>query len=341
MKTGRLKYLIKSIVSECLHYSGLLQCFRCYILKKNYVLMYHRIIHSPNEEAPPLQPGMYVTEKTFEMHLQFLKKTLSIIPLHEMVSRISRGQTIGRCCCISFDDGWRDTYDMAFPLLKRYQVPASVFLATGYIGTDKWFWPEELAWCLGVLLKEDIRNAEAKGLIKHFFPGMNENRLKNQYDFIDEAVEQVKRYLPDQREALLGSLRKALPGRSKDRRLMNWDEVAEMHKSGLVSFGAHTMNHVYLDQVEQETALLEISSSKQIIEDHLGTPVTLFAYPNGNYTLPVARMLEQNDFFGAVTTKRGYVDKNTPLMEIPRIGVHEDVSNTTSLLFSRLLFRAF
>ena len=114
-----------------------------------------------------------------------------------------------------------------------------------------------------------------------------------------------------------------------------------MQKNGLVSLGAHTVDHIYLDQVEPETARLEISSSKQIIEDRLGVPVTLFAYPNGNYNPLIIGMLEQSGFLGAVTTKRGYVDKNTPLMEMPRISMHDDVSKTIPLFFSRLLFRFF
>jgi len=325
-----------------MYYSGLLNRSSYYsIAKKNLILMYHMVVKSPVNFGISLQPGMYVTEKTFEEHMVFLKKTFSIIPLSEILGRISKGQSIRGCCSITFDDGWRDTYDIAFPLLKRYQVPAMVFLAAGYIGTHKWFWPEEVTWCLEMLLKQDAGNAETNDLIKHFLPAMDRNRKMNHTDLIDGAVERVKKYRPDEREALLEAMRKALPDRSKNRLLMNWDEVAEMHKSGLVSFGAHTVNHIYLDQVEPEIARLEISSSKQVIEDRLGVPVTSFAYPNGNYTPLIIGMLEQSGFLGAVTTKRGYVDKNTPLMEMPRISMHDDVSKTIPLFFSRLLFRFF
>ncbi len=338
----KLKYLFKSVITGGLYYSGLLRCFlRKEFRDKGFILMYHRIVHSPGEDAVPLQPGMYVTDETFERHLAFLKKKYSIIPFHEMVHRINQGRTTGECCSITFDDGWRDTYDTAFPLLKRYQVSATVFLAAGYIGTHKWFWPEELTWCLEMLLKQDAGYAETNDFIKHFLPAMDRNGKMNHTDLIDGAVERVKKYRPDEREALLEAIRKALPDRSKNRLLMNWDEVEEMHKSGLVSFGAHTVNHIYLDQVGQDTARLEISSSKKVIEDHLGVPVTLFAYPNGNYTPQTIGMLEHSGFLGAVTTKWGYVDKNTPLMEMPRIAMHDDVSKTIPLFFSRLLFSFF
>lgn len=338
----KLKYLFKSAITGGLYYSGLLRCLlRKRFQDKSFILMYHRIVHAPGKDANLLQPGMYVTDNTLQKHLAFLKKRFSIIPLSEMVSRINLGQPIGGCCSITFDDGWRDSYDIAFPLLKRYQVPAMVFLATGYIGTNKWFWPEELTWCLEMLLKQDAGYAETNDLIKHFLPAMDRSRKKNHTDLIDGALERVKKYRPDERDALLDAMRKALPDRSKDRLLMNWDEVTEMHESGLVSFGAHTVNHSYLDQVDQGAARFEISLSKQIIEDRLDAAVTLFAYPNGNYTLPIIGMLEQSGFLGAVTTKRGYVDKNIHLMEMPRISMHDDVSRTIPLFFSRLLFSFF
>jgi len=337
-----LKYLIKSITAGGLYYSGLLPCFfRDRFQNKSFILMYHRIIPLSERFTGIIQPGMYVTDETFERHLVFLKKKFSIIPLHEMVHRINRGQTTGWCCSITFDDGWRGTYDMAFPLLERHQVPASVFLASGYIGTDKWFWPEELAWCLENLLKQDAWDAETDGLIKSLMPEMNSRNKNNRTDLIDDAIERVKKYRPEMREALLSTLREALPSGSRERLMMSWDEAAEMQKSGLVSFGAHTVNHIYLDQVEPETARLEISSSKQAIEDRLGVPVTLFAYPNGNYTPQMIGMLERNGFLGAVTTRRGYVDGNTPLMEMSRIAMHDDVSKTIPLFFSRLLLSLF
>lgn len=336
------KIFIKNIIAGLLYHSCLLDMLSTKRLSgRGFILMYHRVVRSREQDRNMIQPGMFVTQETFGKHLAFLKKEFSIITLDEMVLRIARGQSVSRCCAITFDDGWKDTYDVAFPILKKYQVPVSVFLASGYIGTEKWFWPEDLAWCLENLLKRDAWDAETDGLINSLMPVVNSSNKKNRTDLIDDAIVRVKKYRPEKRNALLAAMREALPGRSRERLMMSWDEAAEMHKSGLVSFGAHTVNHIYLDQMGQDTARLEISSSKKVIEDHLGVPVTLFAYPNGNYTPQMIGMLEQSGFLGAVTTKRGYVDKNTPLMEMPRIAMHDDVSKTIPLFFSRLLFSFF
>jgi len=336
------KIFIKNFIANLFYYSRLLNMLSIKRLSgRGFVLMYHRVVPSKEKYKDLLQPGMFVTEETLEKHFAFLKKKFSIVTLEEMVCRLARGQALCRCCAITFDDGWKDTYDVAFPILKKYQVPASIFLATGYIGTDKWFWPEELNRCLWMLFDMKSSQSETGNILKQLNIDLHETNGKNRSDLIDDVIEQFKSYHTDNREDIMKTLRSAFLDSKKERLLMSWDEAAEMQKSGLVSFGAHTVNHIYLDQVEQDTARLEISSSKKVIEDHLGVPVTLFAYPNGNYTPRTIGMLEHSGFLGAITTKRGYVDKNTSLMEMPRIAMHDDVSKTIPLFFSRLLFSFF
>ncbi|MDX9763246.1 MAG: polysaccharide deacetylase family protein [Desulfomonilia bacterium] len=336
------RLFIKNIIAGLLYYSCLLNMLSIKKLSgRGFVLMYHRIVRSREQYKNLIQPGMFVAEETFEKHIAFLKKKFSIITLDEMVRRIDRGQSVNRCCSITFDDGWKDTYEAAFPILKKYQVPASIFLATGYIGTDKWFWPEELNRCLRMLFDMRSNHLETGNILKQLNIDLHENKGKNRTELINDVIERVKGYHPDQRELLMKRLRGIFPDSSRERLLMNWDEVSQMHESGLASFGAHTVNHVYLDQMEAEAIRYEICLSKQMIENHLGVPATLFAYPNGNYTASNIAMLEQNNILGAVTTRRGYVDKNTPLLEMPRIAMHDDVSRTIPLFFSRLLFSFF
>ncbi|MGI6388548.1 MAG: polysaccharide deacetylase family protein [Desulfomonilia bacterium] len=122
------RLFIKNIIAGLLYYSCLLDMLSIKRLSgRGFILMYHRIVRSREQYRNLIQPGMFVTEETFEKHLAFLKKKFSIITLDEMVRRIDRGQSVNRCCSITFDDGWKDTYDVAFPILKKYQVPASVF----------------------------------------------------------------------------------------------------------------------------------------------------------------------------------------------------------------------
>ena len=122
---------------------------------------------------------------------------------------------------------------------------------------------------------------------------------------------------------------------------MNWDEIRGMQASGLIEFGAHTHSHVMLDQVSLAEAEQEIQLSRDEIERQLGVAPTLFAYPNGNYTPELEALLVRHGFKAAVTTRKDWLKMGVSLFRIPRIGMHEDVSNTIPLFLSRLLFKRF
>jgi peptidoglycan/xylan/chitin deacetylase (PgdA/CDA1 family) len=94
-----------------------------------FVLMYHRILRDPEGECFPVQPGLFVTEKTFNMHLEYLKANFKIIHVKELLERYFDGESLHNCCAISFDDGWRDNYYYAFPLLKKHSIPSSFFFS--------------------------------------------------------------------------------------------------------------------------------------------------------------------------------------------------------------------
>jgi peptidoglycan/xylan/chitin deacetylase (PgdA/CDA1 family) len=123
--------------------------------------------------------------------------------------------------------------------------------------------------------------------------------------------------------------------------MLSWDEAREMSLSGLVRFGSHTVNHEILDQVPLEKARDEITLSREEIEHRLGGTVRTFAYPNGNYSESIRDFLAENGFNAAVTTRKGFLTREMPLMEIPRIAIHEDVSNTIPMFRSRILLRKF
>ncbi|MCK4536462.1 MAG: polysaccharide deacetylase family protein, partial [Desulfuromonadales bacterium] len=159
--------------------------------------------------------------------------------------------------------------------------------------------------------------------------------------FLDNAVLTLKGWSPHEREKVLEHLRSAGTTPPPGRLLMNWEEAREMQASGLITFGAHTVNHVILDQVPQRQAEEEIVRSLQELESRLGVRPELFAYPNGNVTGDLRAILKRNGFRGAVTTRKGLIGEGVSLFEIPRIGMHEDVSRTIPLFLARILLKRF
>lgn len=336
------KIVIKRMLSELLSSCGghaLVERFCC--PDKSFVLMYHRVLASAEKQPFFVQPGMFVSTASFEKQIVYLKDRFEVIFLEDLVEKILNGENIDGLCAITFDDGWRDNYTDAFPVLENYRVPATIFLATGFVGTDRIFWPEEICFYLD---RNDVNRPVSVDTPSSLIRFNDEIGKYDQYGremFFDRSIEILKRYSPNERQEILGYFRSMLKTEPFPRQMLNWDEAQEMLVSGLVRFGAHTVNHEILDQIPLYKVMEEISKSRTEIKNRLGCDVRTFAYPNGNHNEGIHNILTENGFNAAVTTHKGFLGHGMPLMEIPRIAVHEDVSNTIPMFRSRILFRKF
>jgi peptidoglycan/xylan/chitin deacetylase (PgdA/CDA1 family) len=339
MKAG---IALKKGVAAFLSLSGIHSLMECFcISNKAPILMYHRVLAASHDLPYFVHPGMFVTPVTFEKHIVYLKKRFNIVFLEDLVNKIVNKENIDGCCTITFDDGWLDNYTDAFPLLCKYQVPATIFLTTGFIGTNKLFWPEEICYYLDQFLVKKPTHMSTPTSFKQFTEEMGRYSHCDREAFFDRAVEKLKGKVPDEREEILNCFRSIYSTSPFSRQMLSWDEAREMLVSGLVRFGAHTDNHVILDQVTDTTINEEITLSRDKIQKQLGVRVKTFAYPNGNYNEAIHKKLVLNGFAAAVTTHKGYFGPETSLLEIPRIGIHDDVSNTIPMFRSRILLQKF
>lgn len=330
---------MKKKLSEYMALTGFLSVLeKCKLKNKAFVLMYHRILDRNSPEIRTIQPGMFVSSDTFIKQIDFLRSRYKIVFLEEIVTRIIDGKDIDGLCAITFDDGWLDNFTNAFPILKACSVPATIFLATDHVGTGRNLWPEELCRYLGqgILGKPSFDDAPPSYV--RFIEELRRLRPCSQEIFLDNSVEILKAYSPYDREEIMGYFRGMDRTDPMSRQIMNWDEVREMYSSGLVRFGAHTASHEILDRVPLQRAQYEISRSRIDIVRNLGSKVSIFAYPNGNYTKSVLNLLVESGFNAAVTTRKGLLQRGVQLMEIPRIAIHEDVTNTIPMFRSRILF---
>lgn len=338
METG---IFIKKGISYLLYHSGFLSVLTRKSRKKGeaVALMYHRIMDQGQAPHNWNQPGMYVTEAAFRSQLEYLKSHYEILPLQELISRLESNRPVGGCCAITFDDGWKDNYSQAFPILREFKVPATIFLATSFIGTTRNFWPEELVFYLSQI--NPISSFSGLPLLHKLFASLS-TYSRGSDQFYDTAIINVKSWAPSEREKLFSELQThAGIENSPRRKLMNWQEIKEMEKSGLISFGAHTANHVILDQVTMDEAEREIRQCRQEFKNHLGCKPELFAYPNGNHNKELKTILQKYGFKYAVTTRKAYINEQCDLLEIPRIGIHQDIGSTTPLFCARMVLKRF
>lgn len=296
-----------------------------------WVLMYHRILPTSDERFHQEEPGMRVTPESFEMQLQELKRHFELVNLSDWVQAKEAGRPLPkRACAVTFDDGWRDNYEYAFPLLEKHQVPATLFAVAEKIGTDFQFWPNIIAALLlngaGPRLAEDsVLNLAGT------------SQTRPDAETIAQCIKQLKaRTDADIFQALESLQWRMLLSKPMLPALMNWDQLREMQASGLVEVGSHTCSHRRLtDALAHDELSFEIGKSKQILEQNLDQPVQLFCFPNGDYSQS-ALDLVHNLYLAAVTTQKGINSAKAYRHELARIGMHEDISNTRRRFNARL-----
>ena len=297
--------------------------------------MYHRILKR-SEINEFHEDGMYVTIDSLIKHIDFIVSQFKIIKLKELFRGYKNNQN--NICVLTFDDGWFDFYQNAFPILYKYKVPATVFLPTNHIGKNKEFWTDKLSKCLlkYFMNAPKINDLENNPIIKKF------NATNTPYkQRIGLIIEMLKCFKLDEIEILVDDLSKKVGigvTKTVERSFISWDEAKEMKDSGLISFGSHTVNHEILTNLDIENVRRELNQSRCDLLNHrvVEQDFIPFCYPNGNYNEKIIKEVENSGYHLAVTTNKGWNDKNTNHFELKRVGLHDDISRTIPLFASRI-----
>jgi peptidoglycan/xylan/chitin deacetylase (PgdA/CDA1 family) len=298
------------------------------------VLTYHRVLEKWEPTLDYSQPGMVVTAPTFERQLAFLQRHFEIVPLGTLLEGPASGRRAGRPrCVVTFDDGWRDNYDFALPILRRRGVPATIFLTTDFIGTERAFWHTEL---IALLLLDDLSQFLREGAVLAGYPVAVREGLRrcatpvreSHATDIDDLIETLKASCDEDQihglvDALAGiaRLRRPLfPGR---RFFLDWDQVREMAAVGF-EIGSHGCSHRIMTRLSIAEARRELADSKAEIERRVGCAITHFAFPNENAT---GVLLDLAAGAGYRTACVGDDVGTSPnIRALRRAGIHEGVS---------------
>lgn len=317
---------LKTNLSRVLQRCGILD-----LLEKrstgNLVLTLHRIL--PNEELGDchnhtlaLDPG------SFDELLSFITRRWTVVPLRKLLQEDQEVPNCRRLCAVTFDDGWEDNYRNAFPLLQRHGIAATIFIATGYIGTMRRM-PEERMWRLWRGTKTHLEKRELVSRLHASVPGSEnrENSLAYWQRLLKKLPHLAKLRLLDNLECQLGA------DPLKRHQFMTWEEVQKMQKSG-ITFESHTVNHVLLGMESEGTIDEELKQSKAVIAERLGTESEVIAFPSGSFDDRVQNAARENGYRAALSTIPGALRKNCNPFCIPRVAIASDVLNDTMGKFS-------
>lgn len=296
---------------------------------KPLILMYHRIADDPLDNW-----DLAVSPAHFEEHLHILRRTRCPFPLTDFVCNLIAGTLPSNAVALTFDDGYVDNLVAGKPRLAAADVPATVFLATGYLDRPGEFWWDELARM--VLGANVIRSFElVVGGTPMYFdvdatPARNDRtmgitRATGRQELLTAIWRAVRPLEDEERESIMVELRSmfSVGGDHIDRgRAMTREEVRALASDGLITIGAHTVTHPLLSELEVAACHREVVESKLTCETLIGAPVAGFAYPYGDIDSKTREAVRASGFKFACSTRHEPIGATSDVFALPRLHVH-------------------
>jgi peptidoglycan/xylan/chitin deacetylase (PgdA/CDA1 family) len=269
------------------------------------LLSYHRVVGNYAAEERTSLNTLNIERETFRKHLEALHETHDIVSLESALQVLDGSRAARRdVAVITFDDGYKDVYTHAFPVMRELRVPAVVYVPSAFIGTNRRLGHDRLYAAL--------RRMEDRGLsaISVGVGGKGERFLLDALDGGADAYVALERLigrfptpdLLDLASALETRLGLTYSDASDGQLPMTWEMLREMDAHGIIT-GAHTAEHTVLTNQRLDDARREIAQCKQVLEKNLRKKVVHFAYCNGFYSAGVAQALKAEGFISAVTTE--------------------------------------
>ncbi|TVP52825.1 MAG: polysaccharide deacetylase [Halomonadaceae bacterium] len=274
---------------------GLFQLARLLNRKQPRILMYHRFSDQAREG--------FTSAAAFHAQVRHIKRHYHPLTTAQLVRSLFENEPLpSNAVVITVDDGYQDFHRVAFPVLQALQVPATLYVTTGFVDGRLWLWPDQLQWLLAqadpvgqgfrlgpVTVPAGLHNAVlqgrlAKALVTHCLS--LDNTEKNA--LIGQLADQLGVTLP-----------KSAPAGYE---AVNWQQLSELHKAG-IEVGGHTQTHPSLGRVPLQQAQEEIAGCYDALVRHLGPAERTFCYPNGqptDFSPALKPMVKEAGFSGAV-----------------------------------------
>ena len=293
------------------------------------ILGYHRIVEDFEATARNEMPSMLTSVEMFERHLDLVGRHFRFATLDEIGEQLASGEPFSEpVAAVTFDDGYRDNYEHAFPVLTRKGIPAAVFVVTDLVGRSCWQIHDKLFHLMRKAFAawEDPRRELSELLRALDLPA---GHLLRSRSATSSPMTSVSALLPELSVVNVRRVMAALEATTgngfHDVALpLTWPMIEEMHRAGII-IGSHTRHHVSLPAESTEMVVEELEGSKRAIEEHLGVPAVHFAYPGGQFTPRDVEALERAGYrFGY--TACPHQDARHPTLTIERLLLWEGSS---------------
>jgi peptidoglycan/xylan/chitin deacetylase (PgdA/CDA1 family) len=273
------------------------------------ILMYHRVL----VQRDPVNTWD-VTADEFDAQMAALTRHFTPLPLEEGMARLARDDLPAGAVCVTFDDGYADNLTVAVPILQRHGVPATFFIATGYLNGGR-MWNDTVIEAVRAASGSHL-DLGAIGLGRLPLGDFASRRAT-----IERILKSVKHRPNGQREQAVQFLVQCVGKPLPDDLMLTDAQLLELRRQGM-DIGAHTMWHPILVNVPSRTAREEIVGGRDRLVELLREPVPLFAYPNGkphqDYAYEHVQMVRSAGFAAAVSTAEGVATARSDIYQLPR-----------------------
>lgn len=300
--------------------------------------MYHRVTH---RSVDPWQ--LSVEPKKFDEHLNIMKQFGTVLSSGTLIEHLHRRKLKNRSLVITFDDGYKDNFQNAFPLLKKHNLPATFFITTETLGKNKSFWWDELETLLiHTPVLPTVLSLKMHGINVHFELGEETTLTVEQTEALKswkallyhyqskrtelfEAVwNEMKGLKYEQQQEILHYLRE-WSGNSGERTndySMSLSELTEMALHPLITIGGHTLTHPDLSCHNENYQYNEVSGNKKELEKFIQKEVDFFAYPFGRFNDHTREVVKLSGYKAAFTTQTSFVSYKSDPFFIQRVQVN-------------------
>lgn len=318
-----LRRRLRSLVETLACAAGLHHVARWLNRRRLLIVCYHGVCEDDCGE----KHWLLLPRKEFLEQINYLRRHYRCMNVDDAVVALQQGELRAPTACVTFDDGYRNNVEVALPILRAASVPATIYLATGYVGSSEMLWTTEIELA--------IRNSEASrvdltllGLGVCVLSTSTERRMA-----AAACCERLKRLRLDERVAIVNRLRGALaPSAHVHRRafaFLDWHNVRTMEATGIVRFGAHTVHHDILSRDADDRVRSEVSGSMSAVRERVHRPSRTFAYPNGrriDFDDRAKSAIAAAGGIAGLSTIEGLNDQQTDALELRRIVVGREVT---------------
>jgi peptidoglycan/xylan/chitin deacetylase (PgdA/CDA1 family) len=319
-----VKRLVKRWLAALLCALGLHHVARWLHRRQLLILAYHGV-----SERPGLRSWWHlVPADQFTQQLRYLTRHYRLLSLDDALRELWSGELKQPTACLTFDDGYHNNCTVALPILRAFQAPATVYLATGMVGTNRRLWSVVLESAFVATSATSV-TLEGTPTVVHL-PADSDGRRTLAHAVID----QLKLLPPAARDPVLADLHAQLgDGRggaaSDDFAMMNWADARTMEATGLVSFGGHTMNHEIVSRLDEQELECEIDGCLSALRGNLTRVSPTFAFPNGrpeDFDERSIAVLRRAGAVAALSTIAGLNNRATNSFALRRISVGDGLT---------------